>query len=128
MAAVARPRPNHPGGATFVTGTTLNIVSRSHYGRKTRQHDPRRAPRESLRVRFHSTISLMVGCIEVLLSVDLETKRRHDEMMKMASQEKHLFDETRKELDLKPKGLTEEDNVFEARTVSLPYRNGSTSY
>jgi hypothetical protein len=36
MALVARPIPDfhHPGGANFVNGRTLNVVTRSRYGRK----------------------------------------------------------------------------------------------
>jgi len=36
MALVARPIPDfhHAGGANFVNGRTLNIVTRSRYGRK----------------------------------------------------------------------------------------------
>jgi len=34
MQLVARPSDKHPGGATFVNGRTLNIVTRSRYGRK----------------------------------------------------------------------------------------------
>ena len=36
MALVARPIPDfyHPGGANFINGRTLNIVTRSKYGRK----------------------------------------------------------------------------------------------
>ena len=36
MAMVARPIPeaHHGGGATFINGTTMNIVTRSRYGRK----------------------------------------------------------------------------------------------
>jgi hypothetical protein len=36
MALVARPIPEfrHPGGANFINGKTMNIVTRSRYGRK----------------------------------------------------------------------------------------------
>jgi len=36
MEVVARPVPDfhHPGGASFVIGRTMNIVTRSRYGRK----------------------------------------------------------------------------------------------
>jgi hypothetical protein len=34
MQMVARPSDKHPGGASFVNGHTMNIVTRSRYGRK----------------------------------------------------------------------------------------------
>ncbi len=34
MQLVARPMHNHHGGANFICGRTLNIVTRSRYGRK----------------------------------------------------------------------------------------------
>ena len=34
MQLVARPSANHGGGAAFINGTTLNIVTRSRYGKK----------------------------------------------------------------------------------------------
>ena len=34
MQLVARPCANHGGGATFINGLTMNIVTRSRYGRK----------------------------------------------------------------------------------------------
>ena len=125
MAAVARPRPNHLGGATLVTGTTLNIILRSHYGRKALGNMTRAVLPARNFVVPKGAFSTMAGCVEVLPSVDLETKRRYNEMMKW-HRRKSSSNETRKEFDIKLKGLTEEDNFLEARTVSLPYRYGST--
>ena len=34
MQLVARPSDKHPGGASFVNGHTMNVVTRSRYGRK----------------------------------------------------------------------------------------------
>ena len=34
MQLVARPCANHGGGATFINGATMNIVTRSRYGKR----------------------------------------------------------------------------------------------
>lgn len=34
MQLVARPCANHGGGANFINGTTMNIVTRSRYGKR----------------------------------------------------------------------------------------------
>jgi hypothetical protein len=34
MQLVARPCANHGGGATFINGATMNVVTRSRYGKK----------------------------------------------------------------------------------------------
>lgn len=34
MECVGRPSANHSGGATFIHGKTMNVVSRSRYGKK----------------------------------------------------------------------------------------------
>jgi len=34
MNLVSRPTQNHPGGATFVSGNSINNVTRSRYGKK----------------------------------------------------------------------------------------------
>ncbi|KIJ94730.1 hypothetical protein K443DRAFT_683517 [Laccaria amethystina LaAM-08-1] len=107
MEVVARPGPNHPGGANFINGTTMNIVTRSRYGRKavgnmTRDVHPAR--------NF------------VIPTIDPETKRKYDEIMAAALQEKQLCDEAMAGVNKKLNDVAEEDKSFTARINSVKSR------
>ncbi len=123
MRLVARDGPNGAGkGANFFNGTTLNIVTRSRYGKRAVANMTREIrPAKSLRVvnSENSEFSIVVTCSSLLKNiVDPAVKAGYDHTISTAVQEITLFEEERKELVEKLNSVKQEDQVFEERLVS----------
>lgn len=75
--------------------------------------------REILSFRPVSFFVLSVTYVDIVSSVDPETKRKYDEMMAAALQEKQLCDEAIAGVNKKLDDVAEEDKSFTARIVSI---------
>ncbi|KAJ3504973.1 hypothetical protein NLJ89_g7660 [Agrocybe chaxingu] len=100
MEIVARPSSLHPGGANFVFGSTMNIVSRSRYGRKAVSNLTRDVP---------NARNLTAP------SIDPAVKQRLDEALAQASTQLSLAEEAIKELKQAMSALDPEKKICEQK-------------
>ncbi|KAH0588207.1 hypothetical protein H2248_006920 [Termitomyces sp. 'cryptogamus'] len=105
MELVARPETN--GGASFISQTTMNIVSRSSYGQKN-----------------VSNISREIRPARALanVTVDAEEKRRIDDRISNLKDEVANYERERGELDAGLAAVLEEDKAFIARLEGVKKR------
>jgi hypothetical protein len=75
--------------------------------------------RETLSFRPVSFFVLSVTWADIISSVDPETKRKYDEIMAAALQEKQLCDEAMAGVNKKLNDVAEEDKSFTARIVGI---------
>ncbi|KJA29565.1 hypothetical protein HYPSUDRAFT_31485 [Hypholoma sublateritium FD-334 SS-4] len=99
MQLVARPMHNHSGGATFISGTTMNIVTRSRYGRKAVGN----MTRDVQRARSLSAPT-----------IDLEVKRQIDGRIRDARREMELCEEERIPLVQEIEKLDQRETAYNA--------------
>ncbi|KAF8967457.1 P-loop containing nucleoside triphosphate hydrolase protein [Flammula alnicola] len=97
MQLVARPTHNHPGGATFINGPTMNIVTRSRYGRKAVGN----VTRDVQQARNLTTPT-----------IDPELKRRLDENIQNAQQGLDLCESERAPIIEALEALAVEEKVY----------------
>ncbi|KAF8165900.1 P-loop containing nucleoside triphosphate hydrolase protein [Crassisporium funariophilum] len=107
MEYVARPGQYHAGGANFINGETLNIVTRSRYGRKAIAN----MTRDVQRAR-----NLIVP------TIDPEIKQRLDEMIRTTSQEIEMCDSEKTAINKEIEKVMEVDKGFQARMKSVEAR------
>ena len=122
---MARPCANHGGGANFINGATMNIVTRSRYGKKAITNMTRDVYNaRNLVVPTSKTISLGCGCLlqsadGLFYTVDSEVKQRIETDIRTAQQDKEMYEKEKVEVNQGIKQIGELDERFKERLVSL---------
>ncbi|KIL63939.1 hypothetical protein M378DRAFT_78988 [Amanita muscaria Koide BX008] len=108
MKLITRDGPNGPGaGANFFNGATINMVSRSRYGKRAVANITREIrPARNLRI----------------VMIDPEVKRKYDQTIATAQQEMTLLDEEKKKLQAVLNEVLEEEKVFEGQMADIKKR------
>ncbi|KAF9476726.1 P-loop containing nucleoside triphosphate hydrolase protein [Pholiota conissans] len=100
MQYVARPTHNHSGGASFINGSTMNIVSRSRYGKKAIGNMTRDVPPAR---NLNTPMT------------DPEVKRKIDERIREAQQGADLCEEEKAPIKSELDELDREQNEYQTK-------------
>ena len=125
MQFVARPCANHGGGAAFINGATMNIVTRSRYGKKavanlTRDVYNARNLVVPTSKSFPWAVQLQALTF-MFYTVDSEVKQRIENDIRTAQQDMEMYEKEKVEINRGIKQIGEEDEVFKQRLVSLVF-------
>ncbi|KAK2463737.1 hypothetical protein APHAL10511_004230 [Amanita phalloides] len=108
MRLVARDGANGAGnGATFFNGPTLNIVTRSRYGKRAVANMTRE-------IRGARTLRIVI--------IDPAVKSGHDQTIATAQQEIELLNGERQRLEAELRAVKQEDSAFEAKLSDIKKR------
>lgn len=124
MQLVARPCPNHGGGATFINGATMNIVTRSRYGKRAIGNMTRDVYNARNLVVPTSKLYLKLSPANtdvLFFIVDSEVKQRIEADIRNAQLEMEMYEKEKVEINQGIAKTAEEDEGFKERLVSTAF-------
>ena len=125
MQLVARPGANHGGGASFINGATMNIVTRSRYGKKAVANMTRDVYNARNLVvptsKHFPRLSTASSDVLFFYTVDSDVKQRIENDIRTAQQDMEMYEREKVEINQGIKQIGEEDEVFKQRLVRLVF-------